>query len=66
MSGPNIVTDPDGTRWVSVNVTDAQMRLLGDEATFKRFVVNFQHEMWAEFLRRIDEMVLGPFNEEDR
>lgn len=59
MTEPRIVTDPDGSRWVSVEIDKAIYNKLQAEGALEAFarVVN------AEILRRLDEQIAGPRGE---
>lgn len=59
MSEPRIVTDPDETKWVSVDVDAHVARLLQDEAEFERFCKAVHSELLRLWGEKVDREIGG-------
>lgn len=57
-----IVTDPDGSRWVSVNVSPQMMAVLKDCEKMRAFEESVSREFWRAFAKKVDADVMGLFD----
>jgi hypothetical protein len=53
-----IVTDPDGTQWVQIDVDQRTIDLLKDEAVFEQFCREVNAAFWHEWAEKVDKMVI--------